>query len=319
MIRISIIIPIYKVELYIERCVRSLMEQTLVEGLEFLFINDCTPDHSLEILRDVITEYPERQSQIRIIENIQNMGVSDTRKLGVLEAKGEYIGWCDADDWYEKDAFQQLWEKSSDGTIDMVVSDYFEDYETESKRVTMKQQTTPSDCFINMRLGYAFPGSLWQHICRRSIVEQSISQIHNVSYAEDIYTIIFETFYAKTIAYTSTALYHHTNENQGSLLHNIGYKPEDWQAQKRNLEIVSSILCSADEKFRVPCSSLKLSFKEKFRSAFPSLRAYYKEFRDAYRDMNDIHFTPKPQRLKTYLVYNFFPLFWLYNRKAWKN
>lgn len=317
-IKITIIIPIYKVEHYIERCVRSLMEQTMAEGLEFLFINDCSPDRSMEILRRVISEYPARQSQIRIIDNVRNLGVSETRKLGVREAKGEYIGWCDADDWYEKDALQQLWAKSSDGTMDMVVADYFEDYETEIKRVTMKQQTTPSDCFINMRLGFTFPGSLWQHICRRSIVEKSINQIYNVSYAEDIYTIILETFYAKSIAYTNTALYHHTNENQGSLLHNIGYKPEDWQAQKRNLEIVSNILCSADEKFHVPCSCLKLFFKEKFRSAFPSLRSYYKEFRDAYRDINDINFTPKSKRLKTYLVYNFYPLFWWYNRKTWK-
>lgn len=318
MTKITIIIPIYNVELYIERCVRSLMDQTMIEGLEFLFINDCTPDRSMQVLRKVIAEYPQRLAQIRIIENTPNLGVSATRKIGVSEAKGEYIGWCDADDWYEKDAFQQLWDKSLDGTKDIIVADYFEDYKTECKRVTMKKQTTPSDCFINMRLGFTFPGSLWQHICRRSIVEKSISQIHNVSYAEDIYTIILETFYAQNITYTGTALYHHTNENQGSLLHNIGYKPEDWQAQKRNIEIVSNILCSADEKFRIPCSCLKLTFKKKFCSAFPTIKAYYKEFRDAYRDINDIHYTPKSQRIKTYLVHNFYPLFWWYNRKTWR-
>lgn len=318
MTKITIIIPIYKVERYIERCVRSLMEQTMNEGLEYLFINDCTPDRSMEILRKVIAEYPERESQIRIIDNDCNLGVSATRKLGVREAKGEYIGWCDADDWYEKDAFRQLWAKTSNGTVDMVVANYYEDYETESRCIAMKQQTSPSDCFINMRLGFTFPGSLWQHICRRSIVERSISKIHNVNYAEDIYTIILETFYAESIAYTGTALYHHTNENQGSLLHNIGYEPKDWQAQKRNLEIVSSVLCSADDKFRVPCSSLKLFFKEKFKSAFPSISAYYYEFCEVYRDINEIHFTPKGQRLKTYMVYNFYPLFWWYNKSEWK-
>ena len=90
---LSIIVPIYKTEQYIERCVRSLMEQTMQEGIEFIFINDCTPDRSMDILYEVIREYPERVDQIRIIENAQNKGISLTRKIGVEAAQGDYSKW----------------------------------------------------------------------------------------------------------------------------------------------------------------------------------------------------------------------------------
>ena len=66
-VRISVIVPIYNVKLYIERCVRSLMEQTL-ENIEFIFVNDCTPDDSMDILHYVLEEYPKRREQIKIIE-----------------------------------------------------------------------------------------------------------------------------------------------------------------------------------------------------------------------------------------------------------
>lgn len=69
-IGISVIIPIYNVELYIERCVRSLMEQTL-ENIEFIFVNDCTPDKSMIILQRVLEEYPVRKEKVKIIEHKQ--------------------------------------------------------------------------------------------------------------------------------------------------------------------------------------------------------------------------------------------------------
>ena len=69
--KVSVIIPIYKVEAYIERCARSLFEQTL-KDIEYIFVNDCTPDRSVEVLKNVIEEYPDRKSQIRILHHKDN-------------------------------------------------------------------------------------------------------------------------------------------------------------------------------------------------------------------------------------------------------
>ena len=62
--KVSVIIPVYKVERFIEKCARSLFEQTL-EEIEYIFVNDCTPDHSMEILSKVLEEYPRRKNQIK--------------------------------------------------------------------------------------------------------------------------------------------------------------------------------------------------------------------------------------------------------------
>lgn len=62
-IKVSVIIPIYKAELFIERCVRSLMEQTMKDDIEFVFVNDCTPDKSMQILKRILDDYPQRSNQ----------------------------------------------------------------------------------------------------------------------------------------------------------------------------------------------------------------------------------------------------------------
>lgn len=62
-IKVSVIITIYKAELFIERCVRSLMEQTMKDDIEFVFVNDCTPDKSMQILKRILDDYPQRSNQ----------------------------------------------------------------------------------------------------------------------------------------------------------------------------------------------------------------------------------------------------------------
>ena len=76
---ISVIIPVYKVEDYIERCVRSLFSQTIQNGIEFIFVNDATKDKSIEILKKILKEYPNRIPQTKIIEHKVNKGLPQAR------------------------------------------------------------------------------------------------------------------------------------------------------------------------------------------------------------------------------------------------
>ena len=76
--KVSVLVPVYGVEKYIERCAVSLFEQTH-RDMEYVFVNDCTPDRSISILRSVIERYPDRAPQVRIIDNEVNRGVGATR------------------------------------------------------------------------------------------------------------------------------------------------------------------------------------------------------------------------------------------------
>ncbi len=97
MLKVSVIIPVYGVEKYIERCTRSLFEQTL-DDMEFIFVNDCTKDNSIAIIERIAEEYPLRKSQIHILNHQVNKGLPIARQTGLRVATGEYIAHCDSDD-----------------------------------------------------------------------------------------------------------------------------------------------------------------------------------------------------------------------------
>ncbi|MCM1452577.1 MAG: glycosyltransferase [Clostridium sp.] len=152
-IKVSVLIPIYGVEKYIARCARSLFNQTLKEGIEFIFVNDATKDNSMDVLKSVIDEFPNRKEQIRIIEHSENKGLAVARVTGVTSAKGEYVTHCDSDDWVEPTMYEKMYNVAKQKGSDIVVCDY----------VTEKQ-------FVNgggIKLGRksCLPGKMLRHQC----------------------------------------------------------------------------------------------------------------------------------------------------------
>ncbi len=101
--KLSIIVPVYNVELYLPICLDSLINQTL-EEIEIILVNDGSTDNSLSIINDYASKY----SNIKII-NKENGGLSDARNAGLKEAKGEYLAFVDSDDWIKKDMLKDLY------------------------------------------------------------------------------------------------------------------------------------------------------------------------------------------------------------------
>lgn len=121
--KISCIIPVYNGEKYIEKCARSIFEQTL-DDMEFLFINDCTPDKSMEVLARVMEDYPARKSQIRIINLPTNHQLAAVRNIAFDNARGEYGFFIDPDDWIDKDLCEKWYQTAKDTGADIVQCDY---------------------------------------------------------------------------------------------------------------------------------------------------------------------------------------------------
>lgn len=117
--RVSILVPIYGVEQYIERRARSLFEQTCQE-LEYVFVNDCTPDKSMELLSGVLEDYPERKGAVKIVNHEKNRGLAASRNTGVENATGEFVCLVDSDDWLERNAVEVLLEGQQKKDADMV-------------------------------------------------------------------------------------------------------------------------------------------------------------------------------------------------------
>lgn len=317
---LSIIIPIYKAEPYIERCARSLMEQTMEDGIEFIFINDCTPDASMEILGSVLSDYPQRKGQVRIINNEINKGVSATRLIGIEAAKGEYIGWCDSDDWVEPTMYQKMYDATRNGVIDIVVANFDKksnDGTIES--ISFNKCNSSQECIEKSWQGYYMPAALWQQIIRQDLIYYGLSSIEHVDYGEDMYSLWVTYQKASSITYIDECLYHYNSSNESSLVHNIKYSRKKWEAHKVNLHLISNILYSKDgyKQYHIAVNAFKFTMLNKYKSSFKNIFEFYFELPECFKDVNEYLFTPqKPilYRVKTYLVYNTFILFWLYHR-----
>ena len=138
-IKISVCIPVYGVEKYIERCARSLFEQTLLEDVEFIFVNDCTPDNSINILRSILTEYPHRISQTHIIEHAVNKGLSAARNSAVEAAKGKYVYHIDSDDFIEPQTLEALLQTAEMQNADIVANELIWYWSDRKKTVLPKK------------------------------------------------------------------------------------------------------------------------------------------------------------------------------------
>lgn len=122
---VSVIIPVYDVEPYMARCARSLFQQTL-EDIEFLFMDDCSPDHSVALIRQIVeTEFPERASQVRIFRMPVNSGQAAVRMKALEIATGQYVIHCDSDDYLSSaDAYERMYEKALAEDLDIVTCNY---------------------------------------------------------------------------------------------------------------------------------------------------------------------------------------------------
>ena len=122
MYKVSILVPIYNVERYIERCARSLFEQTYT-NLEYVFVDDCSPDRSLALLQDVIKDYPQRKDAVRIVSHEKNRGLAATRNTALECATGVFISHVDSDDWIAPRMIECLVSKQQETDADIVSCD----------------------------------------------------------------------------------------------------------------------------------------------------------------------------------------------------
>ena len=98
---ISVCIPLFNVEKYVEKCLKSVFEQTIIQDVEVILVNDCSTDNTMTIVSKVINSYSHLQSQITIINHNNNLGLAAARNSALEKAQGQYIIHVDSDDWCE--------------------------------------------------------------------------------------------------------------------------------------------------------------------------------------------------------------------------
>lgn len=234
---VTVVVPIYNVERYIEKCARSLFEQSLA-NLEILFVNDCTPDNSIDIILKVLADYPQRKEQTRIIKMSSNSGLAAVRRQGIIEAKGEFIIHCDGDDWADRTLYERMYNTAVRNNSDIVICDLIEDYTNHSIR--HKQEPLFSNSRDVLRNWYH---SILHMSCCNKLVRRSIYCDNNIlpwiglNMWEDngLTTRLF--YHASKISYISDAAYHYNRTNVNAMTSGYGIKQvEQMIAVASNLE-----------------------------------------------------------------------------------
>lgn len=201
---VSIIVPVYKAEKYLNRCVDSILAQTFTDW-ELLLIDDGSPDRSGEIC----DEYAKKDFRIRVIHK-ENGGVSSARQRGLDEAVGEYTIHVDSDDWVEPNMLEELYKKAKQDDADIVICDYFNNIGT--KQTICRQcpsSLEPKQVLIE--LFQQLHGSCCNKLARRVCYKQyGIEFPRGINYCEDLFTWVqFLSHKEVKVAYLNKAFYHY--------------------------------------------------------------------------------------------------------------
>ena len=210
--RVSIIIPIFKVRNFIERCVCSLFEQTL-KDVEYIFVDDASPDDSIDILKSCIYRYPERKDQVTILTHEQNQGLPAARNTGLAVATGEYVFHCDSDDFVEKDMLEEMYKVAKEKDADMVYCDFYLSFEKNERYMSNPVYETADSMLRQGLLGGKMKYNVWNKLVRRSLyTNNDILFPAGHAMGEDM-TMIRLAACAKSVAYVPKAFYHYVKLN----------------------------------------------------------------------------------------------------------
>lgn len=219
--KVSVIIPVYGVEKYIERCVRSLFEQTL-DDIEYIFVDDCCLDRSIEILDNVIKEYPNRITDIKIVHHKENKGLAQARQSGIKVATGEYFVHCDSDDWVDTDLFEKAYNTAKANGLDVVVYNGESTDGIKGEKIKSEYYTTIDKC-INAMMHRRMWWSLCNKMFKRTVYcNEIISPSDNMG--EDMCLTLQLMTYCKNIGYIDANYYYYKNPT--SIMKDVGVEKQ---------------------------------------------------------------------------------------------
>ena len=214
--KISILVPIYNASAFLERCIRSLFEQTY-ENLEFVFVNDGSTDNSIQLLNNLCEQFPDRAESCVIINRTINKGISFTRNELLQHATGDFISFVDADDYIEKDTIELLVENQKKYDSDIESSGFIVEYNNGSQKTILKNLN--KDAFLVEMITGASGHELYCRLFRRNVITENHIQFStNFNIAEDWLFLIKCAYYSHTIHNSQLCLYHYYCDNQASLM-----------------------------------------------------------------------------------------------------
>ena len=298
--KVSIVVPVYNVEKYIERCARSLFEQTMAD-LEFVFVDDCSPDKSMDILHLVLQDYPHRQSQVTIVRHEVNKNLAVSRKDSAYAATGEFLMFVDSDDFLELDAAELLYNKAIAEGADLVTCGAFH-YSADRVNIINPANNEMGEFGANVRedsLNRNVFTSVWAKLVRREVMMKEGVVWPVRGFSEDVIVSAMMVYYSNRIVSIEDNLYHYCY-NETSFMGDVSlakmesncrdsmenYKVFAEFFEKENLEEqypMALLRYKVGIKARLAILANNRQRRMEYRTTFPEIDKHYFWGSDGYR------------------------------------
>lgn len=273
--KISIIVPVYKAEPYLHRCVDSILAQTFTDW-ELILVDDGSPDQSGKIC----DEYAKKDQRVKVIHKV-NGGVSSARQKGLDEARGEYTIHADPDDWAEPNMLEELYNEASKKEADMVMCDFICEYKSGGVICKQEIKSSHADDILKKMFAQQLHGSCCNKLIRRECYDKyNIRFPKNIIRWEDLYVVCSLLMHPIRVAYLPKAFYHYDLIiNNNSIVRKVTKQGLDSQIQF--IEHFKQIGCSLDLLYPSMRATKELAFysnileKEQIISLFSEINDRY--------------------------------------------
>ena len=289
-VKVSVIIPVYQVERYVERCVRSLMEQTL-QDVEYIFVDDCSPDESMDIVKRVVAAYPSRNREVLILRHEVNKGLPAARNTGLQSATGEYVFHCDSDDYLDTDALKRMVALADSSGADIVYTDWYLTYPKKERYMHQPHYDTADEALHSILCG-SMKFNVWNKLVRRSLfIDNGITFPEGYSMGEDM-TMILLFAQARQVRHLAYGTYHYFRQNENAFTVKK-LSDQSYSAIYHNASRVIECLKSKVSQLDIDCFKLNVKFPflisgdtedyERWNAWFPEANRAIKDSKVSWR------------------------------------
>lgn len=314
--KVTVIIPVWGVEKYIERCARALFSQTLQE-IEYIFVNDCTQDKSIDVLKRVISEYPNRKDDVHIIEHNVNQGLPAARQTGLKYATGEYVAHHDSDDWVDIDMYESMYIQAKIIDADVAVCSFLESDGINSPTKLPCLPFAKNGVLTNKLSCWENEGSLCNKIFRRELYNNTITYPKD-SMGEDMCVVYQLIYFCKKVCFVPD-VYYYIYRNPASITRTVTQANifRNFQQGCNNCRIVEDFYMrhnAVDEDTRKALIRLKYSKREILRPIV-GIKKYHRVWCETFPEIDRGIFTDSAltlrEKIKSLCIrYRLFPLPW---------
>lgn len=310
---VSLLIPVYKVEKHLVKCLDTLFNQTYPD-VEYLFLDDCSPDGSMSILHTYIKTHHLAGKQITFLMHKENKGIAATRNDLVRQAKGDYILFVDSDDWMELDMVEHLVAATKNGTVDIVGCDYTKNYVDGRQTCHFENYATDSRDNIPLLLNYTIGPALWKLLVRKELFQQIQFQ-PDIEIGEDYVASVKLYYYANSCSCVHRYLYHYAQYNENRYSNKLAKSIED---HIKAVVVIEDFLKSVDFMNQKVIKEINLrKFCIKRYYLFPPLCDFKKWtliFPESDRMWRYIPYSKKEKVMYWLAEHHLFFLLWWYRR-----